>query len=125
MEPLTHAPADCEVRSVIKFLKANNIAPIAIHRQLCYQSFPADFLVLVEQKYHGAPVVMKIVRQVGAKATDTRTQRKAQEVNIDIFAAVPVSGDEFLDRFITGAKSYVHGVLGQTGHSPRRLPDQR
>ena len=84
-----------------------------------------DFPLLVAQNCHGAPVIQKIVRQVGAKATDTRTQSKAHEVNIDIFAAVPVSGDEFLDRFITGAKSYVHGVLGQTGHSPRRLPDQR
>ena len=35
MEALIPAPADCEVRSVIKFLNAQNIAPIEIHRQLC------------------------------------------------------------------------------------------
>ena len=29
------APADCEVRSVIKFLNAHSIAPIEVHRQLC------------------------------------------------------------------------------------------
>ena len=35
MEALIPAPADCEVRSVIKFLNAQNIAPIEFHRQLC------------------------------------------------------------------------------------------
>ena len=35
MEHLIPAPADCEVRSVIKFLNAHSIAPIEVHRQLC------------------------------------------------------------------------------------------
>jgi histone-lysine N-methyltransferase SETMAR len=35
MEALIPAPADCEVRSVIKFLNAQSIAPIEIRRQLC------------------------------------------------------------------------------------------
>ena len=34
METLIPAPADCEVWSVIKFLNAQNIVPIEIHRQL-------------------------------------------------------------------------------------------
>jgi hypothetical protein len=34
MEALIPVPADCEVRSVIKFLNALSIAPIEIHRQL-------------------------------------------------------------------------------------------
>ncbi|GFU70086.1 uncharacterized protein TNCV_2752211 [Trichonephila clavipes] len=35
METLIPSPAACEVRSVIKFLNAQSIAPIEIHRQLC------------------------------------------------------------------------------------------
>ncbi|KAJ4426903.1 hypothetical protein ANN_26702 [Periplaneta americana] len=35
MEALIPSPAACEVRSVIKFFNAQNIAPIEIHRQLC------------------------------------------------------------------------------------------
>ncbi|XP_023720754.1 uncharacterized protein LOC111871710 [Cryptotermes secundus] len=35
MEALIPTPADCEVRSVIRFLNAKSIAPIEIHRQLC------------------------------------------------------------------------------------------
>ena len=35
MEVLIPVTADCEVRSVIKFLNAQSIAPIKIHRQLC------------------------------------------------------------------------------------------
>ena len=35
MEVLIPSPADCEVRCVIKFLNAQSIAPIEIHRQLC------------------------------------------------------------------------------------------
>ena len=35
MEVFIPAPADCEVRSVINFLNAQDIAPIEIHRQLC------------------------------------------------------------------------------------------
>ena len=31
-----------------------------------------NFLLLVAQNCHGAPIVQKIVHQVGAKATDTR-----------------------------------------------------
>ena len=36
MEVLIPAPADCEVRSLIKFLNAQSIAPVEIHHQLCY-----------------------------------------------------------------------------------------
>ena len=35
MKALIPAPTDCEVLSVIKFLNAQSIAPIEIHRQLC------------------------------------------------------------------------------------------
>ena len=35
MEALIPTPADCELRSVIKFLNAQSIAPIKIHHQLC------------------------------------------------------------------------------------------
>ncbi|GFY04040.1 uncharacterized protein TNCV_1198181 [Trichonephila clavipes] len=35
METLTPSPATCEVWSVIKFLNAQSIVPIEIHRQLC------------------------------------------------------------------------------------------
>ena len=47
------------------------------------QSFPADFLLLVAQNCHGAPVVQKIVLEVGAKATDTRTQCNPHVVSTD------------------------------------------
>ena len=35
MEALIPAPADCEMRSVIKFLNAQSTGPMKIHRQLC------------------------------------------------------------------------------------------
>ena len=35
MEALIPVPADCEVRSVLKWSNAQSIAPIEIHRQLC------------------------------------------------------------------------------------------
>ena len=34
MEALIPAPADCEVRSIIKCLNAQSIEPVEIHRQL-------------------------------------------------------------------------------------------
>ena len=62
MKALIPAPANCEVLSVIKFLNAQSIAPIEIHSQLCEQSFLAIPRALLH----------KIVRQVGAKATDNQ-----------------------------------------------------
>ena len=82
MEALIPAPANCEVLSSIKFLNAQAISPIEIHRQLCQQSFPADFPLLVAQNCHGARVVQKTVHQVGAKV-NVRTRRKAHGVSID------------------------------------------
>ncbi|GFU17720.1 hypothetical protein TNCV_1744761 [Trichonephila clavipes] len=38
METLISSPAASEVRSVIKFLNAESIAPIEIHRQLCQET---------------------------------------------------------------------------------------
>ena len=35
LEALIPAPADCEIRCVIKFLNTQSISPIEIHRQLC------------------------------------------------------------------------------------------
>ena len=49
---------------------------------------PANFPLLVAQNCHGAPVVQKIVCQVGTKATDTRTQSKIHAVSIDISVEV-------------------------------------
>ena len=40
VESLIPAPADCEVLSVMKFLNAQIIAPIEIHRQLCQVYVP-------------------------------------------------------------------------------------
>ena len=55
LEILIPAPANCEVRSMIKFLNAQSIVPSEIHRQLCQLSFPADFPLLVAQNCHAAP----------------------------------------------------------------------
>ena len=60
IEALILVPADCEVRSVMKFINAKSIALIVIH-------LPTDFPLLVTQNCHGAPV-QKIVYQVDAKA---------------------------------------------------------
>ena len=76
---LISAPADCEVRSMIKFLYTHIGAPNEIHRQFCQQSFPADYPLLVAQNYHGVSVAQKIVRQVGAKATDSEHKAKRME----------------------------------------------
>ena len=61
MEALILAPADCEVRTVIKFLDAQSIAPIEIHRQLCQQSFPAGHRSR-GQPIRGGPPVMGLVK---------------------------------------------------------------
>ena len=98
-EALIPAPADCEMRSVIKILNEKSIAPIEIHRQLCQQSFPADhFPFLVVQNCHGVPVVQKIVGQVGAKSTDTRTQSKATALTIVVQLFLS------LKRFLSGQR---------------------
>ena len=68
MEALIPAPTDYEVWSMMKIFNSQSIAPIKIHRQVCQQSFPADFPLTVAQNSHGAPVVQKIVYQVRAKA---------------------------------------------------------
>ena len=78
METLIPAPANSEMRSVIKFLNAQSKVPIEIHRQLCLQYFTQISRSLL----HGPPVVQKIVRQVGAKATYTRTQSNEHGVSI-------------------------------------------
>ena len=61
----------------------------SLHNCESEQSFPSDFPLLVPQYCQGAPVVQKIMHQVGAKATDTRTQSNAHGVSNDISAAVP------------------------------------
>ena len=168
MEALIPAPADCEVRSVVKFLNALSIEPIKIHHQLCQvygpnvmskqavrcwcKKFTADWLIvhdeersvrlsiitedLVElvrewfmenrrftiteltshfpmlvQNCIGAPVVRKIVSQVGAKATDIRTQSKVHGISIYISAAVPwwwrrVSGSDHRSWWNVGCTNY-------------------
>ena len=80
MEALSPAPIDYEVRSVIKVLNAQSIAPIEILRQLSQESFPADLPLLVAQNIHGAPVIQKVEC---AKANETSTQSKAHGVCID------------------------------------------
>ena len=97
MVALIPAPADCEVRTVIKLLNAQSIAPIELHRKLCQQSFAAHFPFLVAQNCHGAPVVQKIVRQVGAKATDTGTQSKAHGIVVPLLLHLKkfLSGQDF------------------------------
>ena len=49
MEAFILAPADCEVRFVIKFLNAQSIAPIEILRQLCKKSFSAPCCTKLSQ----------------------------------------------------------------------------
>ena len=172
METLIPALANCEVRSVIKFLNAQSIAPIEIRRQLCqfYSSnvmskqlvrrwcrqftagrqhvhdversgrpsiitddlvelvrkrimenrcfriteLSSNFPLLIVQNCHGAPVVQKIVCQVGSKATGARTQSKARGACYGISAAVPCDGDEFLDRIITGGETWVVHITPET-----------
>jgi hypothetical protein len=46
MEALIPAPADCEVRSVIKFLNAQSIVLIEIHRQLNAERYCETLLKL-------------------------------------------------------------------------------
>ena len=35
MPPLTENPADCEIRSVIRYLKAKGVKAVEIHRNIC------------------------------------------------------------------------------------------
>ena len=71
--------------------------------------FPADFPLLVAQNSHGAPVV-----QVGAKATDTRTQSKAHGVALTFLQQYHDDGDECLDRIITGDGTRVAHITPET-----------
>ena len=61
---------------------------LSLHNYGTQQSFPTDFPLFVAKNYHGARVILKIVRQVGARTTYTRTQNKAYGVIIGISAAV-------------------------------------
>ena len=70
-------------------LGGNDYEESSLNNYGSQKSFPADSSLLVAQNCHGALVVKKIVSQVGAKVTDTRIQRKAHGVSIDISTAVP------------------------------------
>ena len=82
VEALIPAPADGDVRSVMKFLNAGSIAPIEIHCRLCQHSFPANVPFVVSQNCNRSSVVQKIVRHVITKAIDTRTQSKTHGVSM-------------------------------------------
>ena len=109
------------------------------------QSFPEDFTLPVAQNCHGVPVVQKIMCQVG----DNRTQNKVRGVSIHFcsgstsfytgssqvikrrlhtlsqnpaLASQWNSPQDEIQADFLGAESDIHGVLGQTGHSPRRAP---
>ena len=79
LEALIPAPSDGEVRSIIKFLNAESIVPIEVHRQLC-QQISHSLLHKILTEYL---LFRKLCPQMGAKATDTRTQSKALGVSID------------------------------------------
>ena len=59
------------------------------NRRFTITEIISHFLLLAAKNCHGARVVQKIVRQEGAKATDTGTQGKAYGVSIGISVAVP------------------------------------
>ena len=61
----------------------------SLHIYGTQQSFLPDFPFLVAENCHRTAVVQKIVCQVGAKASGTRTQSKAYGVSIGISLAVP------------------------------------
>jgi hypothetical protein len=54
------------------------------NRRFTITELSSHFPLLVSRNCHGAPVVQEIVRQVGAEATDTRTQNKAHGVSMFI-----------------------------------------
>ena len=54
------------------------------NRRFTITELSSDFPILVAQNCYRVPAVQKIMRQVGAKTTDTRTQSKAHGVSIDI-----------------------------------------
>ena len=58
------------------------------NRRFTITELSSHFPLLVAQNCHGAPVVQKILREVGAKATHTRTQVNAHGVSTDISAVV-------------------------------------
>ena len=84
MEVLIPAPVYWEGAVFVKFLNAQSIASIEIHRQLCQRSFPADFPLLVAQNYHGAPVVQKILRHVVPRQLTQEHKGKRMEPALTI-----------------------------------------
>ena len=59
------------------------------NRRLTIMELSSHFSLLVAKNCHVAPVVQKIVHQVVAKTTDTKTQSKVHGVSSNISAAVP------------------------------------
>ena len=92
---LIAAPADFEVRSVIKVFNTQTLAPTEIHVNSTSSNFP----LLVAQNCHGEPVVQKMVRQLGAKGADTRTQCKAHGISIHILWSIFLTLQEIAVRF--------------------------
>ena len=72
------------MRSVIKFLNAQSIASIEIHRQLYYQSFPESFPLLVQQNCHGSPVVEENCAPDGCQSNTPEHKGKHMESALTI-----------------------------------------
>ena len=119
MEALIPAPDDFEVRYLIKFLNAQSIAPIEIHRHLCQQSVPQISRSLLYKTVTESPLFRKLcVRWVPKQLTPEykakhsqlwsiflTTSRNYCPINISVFrmtepeinsTVVPISGGRLL-----------------------------
>ena len=101
METLIPAPADCEVRSVIKFLNSQSIAPIGIHRQLRQQSFPQIYCSLLHKCITEQLLFRKLcARWVPKQLTpDHKAKRKESALIIVIHLFL------YLKKFLSGHRS--------------------
>ena len=74
------------LRMTLWSLCGNALWRSSLHNYGTQQSFPTDFSLFIAQNCHS---VQKIVCQLDAKVTDTRTQSNVHGVSIDISAVVP------------------------------------
>ncbi|KAJ4451734.1 hypothetical protein ANN_03205 [Periplaneta americana] len=96
-------PADCEMRSVIRFLNARNIKPADIHRQLC-------------EVYGDDTINDGMVRRWVRKFNEGRVSvHDEQRIGRPPFINdVCDQGDEFLDHIVTGDETLVNHMTPES-----------
>ena len=74
----------------------------------------SHFSLLAAKNFHGAPVVQKIVCQVGAKQLTPEHKAKCMESALTFLQMYHEDGNKFLDRIIAGDKTSIAHITTET-----------